>query len=186
MPIALVKEDGTGLANANTYASQADGDTYAEGRLNSTDWSTATSDNKNRALAQATLAIDSEYQFYGFKTTQAQALQWPRRECPDPDYTAAILPVGHFRPGSYLPSDEVPAAVVKATCEMAIQLLKGDRTGDVQGAGIKRVDIAGAVEVEFDHASATAATLLTRDVKNMLSKYGQPISGNRNVKVVRA
>ena len=58
MALVLIKEDGTGLVNANTYASVADGDAYHEAHLYATAWTAATTPNKEAALAMATRLID--------------------------------------------------------------------------------------------------------------------------------
>lgn len=184
MAITLVKEDGSSLVNANTYAVAADGDAYADSRLRSTDWTSATTGDKEKALAMATRVIDQEFVFNGFKTSQQQALQWPRAECPDPDFHPSSHTYRRFGVGNWLPSDEVPRLVVDVTCEMAIQLLKAERTGDAQGAGIKKVDIAESIMVEFD-GPGSQPLIVTRDVINALAKYGQPVGRPMNVKLKR-
>src|SRR5262245_16352884 len=85
MALVLVKEDGSGLANANSYANAADGDAYHDGHLYATAWTAASAGNKDKALVFATRLIDSQVQFNGGRTKEDQALQWPRAECPDPD-----------------------------------------------------------------------------------------------------
>ena len=85
MPLTLIKEDGTGKVDANSYASAADGDAYHDGHLYASAWTAATTPNKEKALVMATRLIDGEYQFNGFKRSDAQALQWPRERCDDLD-----------------------------------------------------------------------------------------------------
>ena len=85
MALVLIKEDGTGLANANAYANAADGDAYHDAHLYASAWTGATTANKEKALVMATRLIDAQFQFNGFKRLSTQALQWPRRECRDPD-----------------------------------------------------------------------------------------------------
>lgn len=174
MALTLIVEDGTGRSDSNTYASRATGDAYAESRLYVDEWTAASNDDKDKSLAMATRMIDQEVMFNGFKVLQTQALQWPRTDCPDPDaptYSAEIA--RRFFPGPFVDPTSVPRAVVDATCEMAIQLLKGDRTGDEQGAGVKRINLAGAMEVEFDRGTTPLA--ITRDVIHSLSKYGRAV-----------
>src|SRR6478735_369066 len=125
MPLTLIKEDGTGKVDANSYANAADGDSYYDGHLYATAWTAATLANKEKALVFATRLIDAEYQFAGWKTSEEQALQWPRASCLDPDGTAD------------LPSDAVPSALVKATCELARELLIVDRTAAPAGEGLR-------------------------------------------------
>src|SRR5688572_15182989 len=111
MALILVKETGTGLANANAYANAADGDAYHEGHLYAAAWTAASAANKDAALVMATRLIDGQFQFNGLKANDAQALQWPREDCHDPDGDEA------------LPADAVPKAVIEATCELARELL---------------------------------------------------------------
>lgn len=129
MALTLVKEDGTGKADANTYALVADGDAYHDGHLYATAWTAATTENKEKALAFATRLIDAEYQFNGAKVSASQALQWPRDDCPDPDGRRS-------NSDGFLAADAVPRAVVQATCELARELLIADRTAAPPGEGI--------------------------------------------------
>ena len=126
MALTLIKEDGTGKTDANAYANASDGDSYHEGHLYSSAWTSATGPNKDKVLVMATRLIDAEYQFHGFRVKATQALQWPRQNCPDPD--AATL-------GSYMKSDAVPKVVASATCELARELLVVDRTA-LPGEGL--------------------------------------------------
>src|SRR5512137_2573590 len=129
MALTLIKETGAGLVNANSYASAADGDAYHDGHLYATAWTAATTANKEKALVFATRLIDAERQFNGVKVTETQALQWPRVDCPDPDGAAESSEV------AVLPSDAVPPAFVRATCELARELLIQDRTAAPPGEG---------------------------------------------------
>jgi hypothetical protein len=85
MALTLVKEDGTGKADANSYAAVADADSYFEAHLYASAWTAATATTKAAALVMATRLVDSQYQFNGFRAHDTQALQWPRERCPDPD-----------------------------------------------------------------------------------------------------
>lgn len=185
MPLTLIKEDGTGLSTANTYASRADGDAYAEARLRSTAWTGASNADKDASLVMATRIIDQEFQFNGGKVISTQALQWPRVECPDPDDLGGTAVLSNqFISGPFLDPTIVPRPVIDATCELALQLLIGERTGDSQGQGVKRIELAGAIEIEFD--GKASPLVVTRDVINMLSKYGRPIgAGSGAVKLQR-
>jgi len=50
MPLTLIKEDGSGLANANSYASAADGDLHHDGHYYASAWTIATTGNKEKSL----------------------------------------------------------------------------------------------------------------------------------------
>ena len=85
MPLTLIKEDGTGKPDANSYGAVADGDAYHDGHLYASVWTGASTATKEAALVMATRVIDAHYQFRGFKVTDAQALQWPREYASDDD-----------------------------------------------------------------------------------------------------
>ena len=139
MALTLIKEDGTGKVDANSYATAADGDAYHDGHLYATAWTGATTPNKEKALVMATRLIDGEYQFNGFKRSDAQALQWPRERCPDPDRSGVGLVAGVLSGGfAWLPSDAVPVRVLQATCELARELIVADRTAAPPGEGDRK------------------------------------------------
>lgn len=184
MALTLVKETGVGLSNANTYALVADGDAYHEAHLYAASWTGANDTKKQQALAMASRLIDQSFQFFGRKTQQGQALQWPRAYCPDPDADAESA-FESGQDGAYLPDMEVPKEVIDAACEMARRLLDGDRTGDPDGEGIESLDIGGAIAIKFDKGDA--APTVPREVTNPLSKYGTSFDGKSGtVRLTRA
>ena len=158
--MTLIKEDGTGRADANCYALVADCDAYHEGHLYATAWSGAPEVLRETALVMATRLIDAQFQFNGFKRRAEQALQWPRRECPAPDVERELMP-----------EDAVPAIVMAASCELARELLKQDRTDDPDGEGLKALRIEGALSLEFDAKDRQPA--IPRLVQVMLAKVGE-------------
>lgn len=157
MALTLIKEDGTGKADANSYANVADGDAYHDGHLYATACTAATQTNKEKALAFATRLVDAEFRFKGVKANSTQALQWPRAECRDPDGA------------DYLASDTVPNAVVQATCEMARALLVKDRTAAYAGEGLKYQNV-GSTQAGYDKTDVPP--VITRVVQAMLAKLG--------------
>lgn len=182
MPLTLVKEDGNGLTNSNSYGSSADGDAYHDAHLYPGPWTAASTGTKEKALVMATRLIDSEFAFNGYKTRQNQALQWPRDFCLDPDtndwsylLSAGGLPI-NWRGFPYFPYNIVPKGVIDATCEMARRLMIEDRTANAQGGagGVQSVDLAGALSVSF-FAGGDPLPTIPREVNDMLSKYGYPV-----------
>ncbi len=157
MPLVIVKEDGTGKVDANAYASAADGDAYHEGHLYATAWSAASAGNKEAALVMATRLIDSQMRFAGFKATDTQALQWPRRTCPDPDL------------GAYVESNVIPRELLDATCEMARELLVADRTGAPPGEGLKYLNVGPN---QTGYSKTDVRPILSHVAQAMLAKFG--------------
>lgn len=172
MALTLIKETGAGLVDANSYANAADGDAYYDGHLYATAWTAATLANKEKALVMATRLIDAEYQFAGWKTTEEQALQWPRVSCRNPDGE------------DDLPSDAVPSALVKATCELARELLIVDRTGAPLGEGL-RYEVDGTVQKGYDKRDRRP--IISHVTQALLAKYGGMLrSRSGAVRLVRA
>jgi hypothetical protein len=83
MALTLIKEDGTGRTDANSYATAAEADSYFEAHLYASAWTAATAATKAAALVMATRLVDSQYQFYGYRAHDTQSLQWPRERCPE-------------------------------------------------------------------------------------------------------
>jgi len=196
MALTLNKEDGTGMADANSYADVADGDMYHEAHLYASAWTGATEQRKEAALMMATRLIDSQFQFNGSRTNASQALQWPRAECPDPDKglvrVSALVSIG----SNFVPYNSVPAAVVQATCEMARELLIVDRTAAPPGEGISATQTSQATHTGTSGSSSQSSTtyskedtrpIVSRVAQAMLAKYGALIQGGSgSVRLVRA
>jgi hypothetical protein len=163
MALTLVKEDGTGKVDANAYASVADADAYHEGHLYATAWTGATTEQREAALVMATRLVDSLFQFHGTKATGAQALQWPREDCPDPDANADVVGQRVVLP------TVVPKAVVDGTCEAARALLIEDRTANPLGEGLKFTGL-GEIQQTFDKTDRRP--MLPRMAITMLGKFG--------------
>jgi hypothetical protein len=161
MPLTLVKEDGTGLANANAYAHVADADAYHEGHLYATTWTAATTQNKEKALVLATRLIDATVRFNGLRNTSTQALHWPRTGAPNPDTALDFA------------ANALPADLVKAACEMAREVIALDRTAAPDGEGVTQIGVVGTVNITFDKDDRRK--ILTELARLFLSKLGELI-----------
>ena len=186
MAITLVKEDGTGLANANAYASAADGDAYHAGHLYATAWTGATDDQKAAALVMATRLIDGQYQFNGLRSHSDQGLQWPRVNCPDPDKAPIPVLTSLLLYDPFVPFSIVPLAVVQATCELARELLIADRTASAPGEGLKSYSDTTAGKTTVYDKSDTKP-VISPVSQAMLIKFGSLVSAKSGaVRLVRA
>jgi len=103
--MSLIVEDGTGLANAQSYASAADATTYHTAHGNAA-WIGATADMES-ALVRATAWLDDAFyhRWPTCKMLSTQALEFPRLAAVDAD-GYALAPV--------------PAALKNALCEAAL------------------------------------------------------------------
>ena len=200
MALTLIKEDGTGRTDANSYATAAEADAYFEGHLYASAWTAATATTKASALVMATRLVDSQYQFNGFRAHDTQALQWPRERWPDPDPDRNLVTASTLSPmlTNFVPSTAVPQGVAAAVCEMARELLIVDRTASPPGEGIDSVATAHATHAATGTGSdSTSSTtkydksdtrrIISRVAQAMLSKYGALIEGGSgSVRLVRA
>jgi hypothetical protein len=202
MALTLIKEDGTGKADANAYAKAADGDAYHEGHLYASAWTVATTAKKEAALVFATRLIDVVYQFNGVRTLSGQTLQWPRMDCREPDGTTAQFVAGgdnavvpmFIIPGSagkiivvdnpmLVPGNVVPKAVVEGTCELARELLIADRTATPPGEGLKYYNEAGT---QTGYDKEDRRPIISPVVQALLAKYGSLVNAKSGaVRLVR-
>jgi hypothetical protein len=183
MALTLIKEDGTGRADANAYADLTDGNAYHDGHLYASAWTAATDTQKAVALVMASRLIDAEYQFGGVKTTDSQALLWPRYRCPDPDRDPTLRVGLLLISENWVPENLVPKAVVQAACELARELLIADHTAAPAGEGLKYYNDAGK---QTGYDKADTRPVIPALVQAMLAKYGSRINAKSGaVKLVR-
>lgn len=169
--MAFVVEDGTGLAGANSFASVAEFDNHLAGQLYAEDAAAATTDNKQRALMMASRLIDATVLWNGVRKAQAQGLGWPRYYAEEAEiqfrgFNAWTVWGSGYR---YYDSNSVPKGVKAATCELARELLKTDRTAEPGEKGIKSTTV-GPISVTFDATDRPA--ILTKVVRLMLRPFG--------------
>lgn len=116
--MAVVIDATAGSASANSFITLAAATTYLEGRLNSSAWTSATTDETNRALVEATREL-TLLPWQSTRTDDTQALAWPRFGVVDPDASSS---------GFYFDSTEIPQRVKDATCELALEFIKAGTT----------------------------------------------------------
>lgn len=105
--MALIVEDGTGLATAEAYISVSDADSYFA--LIGTDaaWTAASTTEKEQALRLGAIYLDGNFRWQGVRATSEQAKDWPRWDVE--------------RDGIVLETDVVPTEVGRANAEAALQ-----------------------------------------------------------------
>lgn len=97
-----------GDAAANSYLTIADADSIADSMLGTLAWTTASADDRARALVTATNGLDT-LTYIGTKTTDTQALLWPRTNAKCGDKAPA--------------TDAIPREIELATFDLAEALL---------------------------------------------------------------
>ena len=90
MAITIIATEGA--ANANSYLTVAEADSYLEAHLDASFWAALDDEAKKAALISATRELDLLI-YAGRKSTQSQSLQWPRLGIVDRDgYTVTGVP----------------------------------------------------------------------------------------------
>lgn len=159
--MTLILEDGSGVAGANSYASEDTFDNYAD------DHGVVLADgDAEAALIRASTAIDARYTnaFPGYrKSGRQQGLQWPR---------AAAYDVA----GWLIRDDEVPIEIIQATCEAAVRELAAPNSmmPDLERGGKIDSIRAGSVGITWSSAASayTTFTLIDGILINILSGIG--------------
>lgn len=145
MAIAFVHEDGSGLPNATSLASETEANEYFENIGQKDQWTAFTANQRRGALNYASRFVDDVYgeRYLGNlpeTTKDSQALLWPRENVPND------------RGGFYLGlGTELPAPLHRAVSEFALAYLE---TGSLYGANQDQgpvvtesaVEVVGAVK----------------------------------------
>ena len=145
--MALIVEDGTGLADAQSYISVVDADTYHSERGNA-DWAAADAAAKEASLIKATEYLDGKYgnRWLGWRRSSTQALDWPRDDVLDElgtEYTG------------------VPRKLAQATTVVALKVIQGaDVSPDLDRGGKVHSESVGKITTVFQ-TGAPAQTLYT-------------------------
>jgi hypothetical protein len=181
MALILIKEDGTGKVDANSYADVAEGDAFHEAHLYATDWTAASVPTKTAALVFATRLIDAHYQFRGFKAHDTQALQWPREFARDDDALSSRGIGGLSASEEYFANNAVPKVLRDATIETARELIKADRTEAPDGEGLATMALTGTLSMTFDKRDRRP--VIPHVAQAMLSKLGEYLK--RSAGIVR-
>lgn len=171
--MALVTEDGTGKADAESYISVTNANAYHAARNHAT-W-TGDDADKEAALRVATTYIDGTYRtrFPGTKLTKEQALQWPRSGATDAE-------------GWEIEEDEIPTALKNATAEAAWRELvtPGSLSPDLAsgGAVVRERNKAGPVDTETEYRADAVVGRSSFDIFDTIlaailrgSRYSVPV-----------
>lgn len=163
--MALIVEDGTGLQDANSYATMEFADQYND-EYGNEEWAAATIDEREEALRIGTRDLDLIYglRWKGRRKTQYQALDWPRTGVYDAD-------------NYYVDENSVPLDIQRAAIELGLRHIQGlDIIPDIPGTGTgikkKRVK-AGPVEDETEYfgPATPAEVTLFPAVDSYVSQY---------------
>lgn len=157
--MALALDSTPMAATANTYALLTDAEAYYLTLPVANEWASATTEQKNAALAQATRLMDT-LRWCGFRKTVAQPLQWPRSSVLD-------------REGWGVNALTIPPQIRDACCEFAIRLIADDRAADAGGLAPETIKV-GPLDVGVQRRRPIPASVLEMVREFLASGSGSP------------
>lgn len=167
MASEVTVEDGSGVSDADSYASESEADTYFDDR-NESEWGKLSQSEKSAALRKATSYLDSHFDWKGGVANEGQALDWPRKDVTD-DEDQEIEP------------DVIPDEVRHACMELAFyQAIDGD-LAPMNESGEKKRFAAGSVEVEYAENESPGQSFSR--IRRLLG--GLTLGGHNSARLVR-
>lgn len=176
--MTIIVEDGTAKTDAQVYCSVAFADAWHLAR-GITLWATLLEAEKEQALVRAAGHMTQVYRlrWHGYRKTNAQALEWPRYECPIVD-----SPVAYGWGSAYYEDNVVPIQVQQANAELALKAAAGDLDPDIQRRTRReKVDV---IEVEYEPGASPVVRY--RSVDNLLGPLLKDEGGASFIQVGRA
>ena len=130
----------------NSYIDIDEANEYFAGRLHAESWSETSDADKERALRQATKAIDRQL-LKGRKATDTQELAFPR-----------------------YPDTEIPESIKEACCEIALALLErgNSQRRKLQQEGVQSFTLGNMSET---YAPGAGRGLLSQEAKELLRPW---------------
>lgn len=170
MAVTVVKEDGTGLDTANSYATVAEAALYLEqtGRSAIEPWLLASTDQKGAALIVGTQYMDTVFRvrYVGCRaaaTADTQALEWPRDEVYAPS-------------GAVIDSADIPVEIGQTAIEYALASLTDDLDVSTTSGEVKRLrQKVGPIETETEYATAVTLARIFPRATRILSRWLRPV-----------
>jgi hypothetical protein len=142
--ISFAVEDGTGLSGSTSYVSVEEADNIAVLNIhNSDEWLELPLEKKRNLLMYTTLVLDSRTTWRGIRTTDVQALAWPRTGVVD-NYKNTLSPTA------------IPYNLRVAVVELAKHTLTEDRLSKWQPESIVSEIKVDTIAVKFANAGDVA------------------------------
>jgi hypothetical protein len=182
--MALIVEDGTAKADAESLCSVSAADAYHAARGRAA-WAALDTTAKEQNLRLATEFMGQAYRLLwaGTRVSANQALDWPRAYAPRRDYLpSSTLPPPSLHGTFYYPADVVPADVVKACAELALKASNGTPLMADRGQDVTERTV-GPITTKFANGSRAGTRYAA--VEGMLSMFFKTTPGGARVKLER-
>lgn len=162
--MALIAEDGSVVAGAESYAPVAAADIYFSDRGNAL-WASMTTVEKEQALRRATDFMMGRYRgrWKGARVHARQELDWPRQGVQTDDMGGAPAPYYAF----VVDYRTMPKEIVRACCEFAIRAAAGPLLPDQEQKIIQ--ETIGPITIKYDPFGT--ANIKYNQIDEMLAVY---------------
>jgi len=168
--VALVVEDGSGLADAESYVSVDDADAIYAAFGGPAQWGAAATSDKERWLRLGCRYLDQKYgrRWVGSRANQSQALDWPMADVEDDD-------------GYCLDSDVVPEQIKRANVYAAFVYAEGNdplATSETSGELTKKFTKVGPLIISKEYESGQSSVRRYPLIENEVSEFittGSPV-----------
>lgn len=177
--MTIVVEDGTAKSDAQVYASVSFADAWHLAR-GITLWATLSTTEKEQALVRAAnhLQLWFRMRWRGWRTTETQAMDWPRGGVPVPD--------GPSDPGYYSDS-AIPIEVQQANAELAFKAAFEDLLPDIDRSSAVKREKVDVIEVEYQDRAPLSKRF--QSIELLLAPFLTSVStglGSGTISTVRA
>ena len=156
MAVTVTVEDGSIVADANSYASIATITAWVLTNPHDTTWSDLTDAQKNGYAVWSCRILNEQMDWDGWQTSDSQALDLPRSGMTDKN-------------GNFIENNEIPNEVINAQCELARLLAIEDRTADNGMLGFKEIGV-GSIKLVADKSDRPS--ILAPSVYSMVRWFG--------------
>lgn len=150
----------------DVYATIAEADAYSTGR-GWTAWGTASDAEKEFALKDAAVYLDSSYTWKGSIATLSQALAWPRAEVTDKE-------------GRTLDNSTIPQRIKDASAELANLRLAGPLVTAADNAKLSELQ-TGSVKMKFVDGQEVNEAERLRTVDRLLVGLYETRAGQKSL-----
>jgi len=149
--------------NTNSYVTEAEADTYFETRIDSANWTAASTELRESALVTATLLVD-DHAWIGSAVSSSQALAWPRNNAIYNDTRLGLnVTIGNT---------VIPDQVKEAVYEQALHLVDNEDVLQGQGQTFESISI-GSIAISDSDSSPNIPikpALVLKKIRPLLNK----------------
>lgn len=140
-----------------SYLTAAEATELLTNTIGAESWLSLTESNKNASLIQASFLLDSNFDWLGSITDQAQELRWPRTGVVDKD-------------NRQIPSNAVPNLIKYATALMALHLTKAGGISTVT-TNLKSLKV-GPISLSMDSDESITSQVVPKMVVSLINSLG--------------